>query len=292
MKKKTVLAIALTFLIGTLFASLETKETSASPNVRIYAEMPAQGYVPGIPAGEILKVNINIESPSEWRDTANGITGWAFFVYVDPEVLEPLTFKSNMSGYFLCDFAQTHGYSTNKYGLTKELGIFWDLAEFIQGYGALGVGAGGDGKLCELWFRSKSETAYSPIDIFHWSPGGLCPPVYWTPDGHSHFDIVEDGCYNAYKPTPPIEDTEAYTEYFNETGQDSADEPFDGPEEDPPDIIIDSLDSSSDAIDNTQLGITWDLNPLFAITTVVFMATTVYLAVRKRKAVPPSISEL
>ena len=106
------------------------------------------------------------------------------------------------------------------------------------------------------------------------------------------FNTVEDGCYNAYKPTPPIEDTEAYTEYFNETRRDSADETFDGPEEDTPDVKNDFLDFSSDAIDDVQLGITWDLNPLFVMTTVVFMATTVYLAVRKRKAVSTSISEL
>lgn len=272
MKKKIVPAIVLTLLIGMFFASLEIEETSASQNVRIYVEMPAQGYIPGIPVGEILKVNINIESPSEWTDTANGIAGWAFFVYVDPEVLEPLTFKSNMSGYFLCDFAQTHGYSTNKYGVIKELGIFWDLAEFIQGYGTLGVGAGGDGTLCELWFRSKSETAYSPIDIFHWVPSGLCSPVYWTPDGQSHFDIVEDGHYNAYKPTPPIEDTEAYKEYFSETVEDSADET----------ILLGR--SEGDAIDNAALGIIWDLNPLFAMATAVFITTTIYLAVRKPKA--------
>jgi hypothetical protein len=189
-------------ITATLLASVEIREARANPTVRIYVDMPPQGYIPGIPVGQVLKVAINIESPTEWRDTANGIAGWAFFVQVDPEVLEPLGVKSAMSGCFLCDFAQMYGYSTNLYYMIdKGAGIFWDVAEFIQGYGMLGVGAGGDGKLCELWFKSKSQTAYTSIDIYHWTPSGVCHPRYWTPDGQWHpFDVVEDGQYNVLEP--------------------------------------------------------------------------------------------
>lgn len=200
MKKRTVSGVLLALLlVGVLLASFEIKGASASPSVRIYVDMPPQGYIPGIPVGQFLKVSINIESPAEWRDTANGIVGWAFFVQVDPEVLEPMGVKCAIGGYFLYDFAQEHGYSTAKYGLVdKEAGIFWDRAEFINGFGMLGVGAGGDGKLCELWLKSKSQTAYTSIDIYHWTPGGVCQPRYWTPDGQWHsFDVVEDGHYNS-----------------------------------------------------------------------------------------------
>jgi len=208
LKRKIVSGIMpILLLISMLLASFETREASASPAVRIYVDMPPQGYIPGIPVDQILKVTIYIESPPEWENTADGIVGWAFFVHVDPEVLEPITVKSATNGYFLYDFAYDQWYWTAiLFGMDKEAGIFIDISEFIMGYETLGVGAGGDGKLCELWFKSKSQTAYTPIDIYHWMPDGLRQPYYWTPDGLPHpCDIVEDGYYNALPATIDID---------------------------------------------------------------------------------------
>ncbi len=190
MNKRTVLRVMLTILLATtLLASFEIRETSASPTVRIYVDMPAQGYITGIPVGEILKVTVNIESPIQWRNTADGIIGWFFSVHVDPEVLEPITVRSAASGYFLYGFAQTHGHSTFcLFGIDKEAGLFIDIVEGILGY--LEVGAGGDGKLCELWFESKSQTAHTSIDLYY--------AEYRTRSGgYFPVDIVEDGHYNS-----------------------------------------------------------------------------------------------
>jgi len=195
MKGKAVSGITLTLLmIGMLvLASVEIREVFADPTVRIYAEMPPQGYIPGVPVGEILKVSINIESPLEWKNTENGIIGWGFYVHVDPDVLEPLTVIGAKSGYFLDDFASEHGYFTViLFATDREAGLFRDVAEFIMGWGSLGVGAGGDGKLCELWFKSKSQTAYTLIDLYdakYTTSTGLTFPV----------EIIGDGCYNTQK---------------------------------------------------------------------------------------------
>ncbi len=201
MNRKSVAGIALTLLlVNILGGSFEIGESSSNPIACIRVEMPSQGYIPGIPVGQILKVVIDIESPTEWRNTENGIVGWTFDVNVDPEVLEPLTIHGSSDGYFLYDFGYEHGCPCGGvlFGLDKESGLFYWAAELILGWSTLGIGAGGDGKLCELWYKSKSHTAYTLIDIhdaYYSTAAGKKVPV----------EIVYDGHYNSQMLTAAID---------------------------------------------------------------------------------------
>jgi len=181
--------------------SIADRETSPNSTVRIYPAMPPQGYISGVPLGESITVGIHIESPPEWGNTSSGIIGWAFYVKVDPNVLEPVTVNHmperspNFStDGFLHDFTGEYEYYGHQvlgvlYVVDKTEGEFKDIAEFVGGWGALGVGAGGDGELCELQFESKTQTAYTIIDIYE--------AYYWTADGRRElFDVADDGHYN------------------------------------------------------------------------------------------------
>ena len=204
MKKKIVARMMLILiLISTLHTSFGVAETLAHPTVRICVEMPTQGYITGIPVGEILKVTINVESPPEWKNTVDGIVGWAFTVQVDPEVLEPMRITGVSDGYFIYDFAVEHSLTPGGilYAMEKESGLFRDVAQMILGWPTLGIGTGGNGKLCELWFVSKSQTAYTLIDLYdawYFSPTGGWPDGGWV-----SVDIVDDGHYNTPE-SPPV----------------------------------------------------------------------------------------
>jgi hypothetical protein len=181
--------------------SISDRETLQNSVVRIYPAMPPQGYISGVPPEETITVGIGVESVSELENTSSGIVGWAFCVKVDPNVLEPVTVNDvperspNFStDGFLLDFIWKYEYSGHPvlgvlYVVDKTEGEFKEIAEFIGGWGALGVGAGGDGELCELRFKSKSQTAYTIIDVYE--------ACYWTADGRIKlFDVVDDGHYN------------------------------------------------------------------------------------------------
>ena len=59
---------------------------------------------------------------------------------------------------------------------------------------------------------------------------------------------------NRWTPVPPVEDTEAYMEYTNETIQDLPDEIFSKPGEDVPDVKNDFSDLFDDALENIDEG--------------------------------------
>jgi len=172
-------------------ASFEIGKASANLSVRIYV---AKGYITEIRGNQALKVMINVESPPEWKNTANGIVGWAFCANVDPEILEPWAVNGNMDGYFLHDFTIEceHEHPCGDVfacWLHKEAGLTEDIAQFILGYKKLGIGAGGNGVLCELLYKCKAEVPSFQIDIYE--------AYYWTPDGVKHpCDVIDDGHYN------------------------------------------------------------------------------------------------
>jgi len=166
-------------------------QSSPSP-VTVYVNMPAEGYIPGVPSGNSTNVEVWIDSPSEWTNTSDGIVGWAISVHVDPAVLQPQDVTGGSSGFWLYDFCVDHNYSDN-WPLGPYIGgtnssDFEDVAEFISNWEPLGVGAGGNGKLCNLTFLSLSETAHSKIDLYE--------VYYFTAAGMFAADIVVDGHYN------------------------------------------------------------------------------------------------
>jgi len=194
-KSLLMLMLMLTLFIG---ASMTTKPAKAE-GTRIYVSQP-QGYIPGVPVGNMIMVDVYIESPSTWDNTIDGIVGWAFDVKVDPAVLEVMGAKGAKSGYFLFDFLETYGYDWEGYtvslligSMDKEAGTMTAISEMIMGWETLGKGAGGSGKLVTLGFKSRSEIDYSLIDILN--------AYYYTPAGKFPVDIVDDGYYNA-PPTP------------------------------------------------------------------------------------------
>ena len=137
-------------------------------------------YYPYPGDGEDLWVTVDIEAPEAWDNTTQGIIGWAFDVHVDPAVLEPVGAYASTFGYYLYDFCDHYGYTENYPNILvgeidKTTGNILDIAEFILGWGGLGVGAGGssippdgwyglDYGLVRLRYRVLQD-GYSPIKI-------------------------------------------------------------------------------------------------------------------------------
>ena len=175
-------------------------------------------YIPGESPGVFFLVSVDIESPLGWDLTSDGIVGWSFDVHVDPNVLTPWSVHGATFDYFLYDCVDWNQVPSGPFDVTNypsllvgevnsTTGDILDVAEFIMGYGAVGVGAGGnsypedfwygaENGLVELRFRSRSLTAYSLIDISN--------AAYYTSNGTRHTipdeDII-DGHYN--EPPPP-----------------------------------------------------------------------------------------
>jgi len=184
--------LTLTLLLGTIIASVPPVKASSSVKIYLKPEFPS--YHPGVTATETFVVEMWIESPPGWENTADGIVGWSIYMHVDPAVLMPYDFAGADPGYFLRDFIDDYGYPI-KHRPKILLGDvnashFMDLAEYIQGWETIGVGAGGSGLLCNLTLRSKSDTAYSLIDLYD--------VYYYTPAGMFEADMVVDGHYNLY----------------------------------------------------------------------------------------------
>jgi len=199
----------LSHIAVTLLASLAVAimPVQASPLVRIYVNMPL-GYIPGVPPGNYVNVHLRIESPWAWYDTPDGIVGWAISAKVDPTVLEPMGALGAQPGYFLYDFWVGH---EPPYPIPcpplptpiidKEAGTM-RISEFLPSVVPVLEGAGGSGRLVTLVFRSLSETAYSPIDLYYET--GV-DAWYWTAESGTTaipVDVVEDGQYNLPSPPP------------------------------------------------------------------------------------------
>jgi hypothetical protein len=229
-KQYYLLALIFTLIAGLAVAAFPQAKADTGGGVEIYVE-------PHIYAGTTgpLIVKVFIDSPASWDDTADGIVAYALSVRVDPRVLEVYGARKGQPDIahlpsggtpagFLENFLVTHGYTeydpffmewtgetTTFYApaeakgtLNKTTGTMLDISEQIEGYGALGVGAG-DGPivLCELLFLPLSDVDPTVIDLF----GPPRPPViienpmYMTVDGTWYeADVVTDGAYVAETP--------------------------------------------------------------------------------------------
>ena len=205
-RKYSILLLATTMMLGALTAAITP--VNAQETVRFYVspETPIAAVTPG----GYVNYEVWVESPPEWDDTASGIAGWALSVRGDPRALEPFgAGKIGGMGGFLENFLVTYGYDwdyvTSFYTgeSSAETCTFFDISEQIAGYGTLGKGAGGSGRLFRGRFKSRSDVLPSVIDIF----GPPRPPIveihaqYLTTDGVWHdVDVEDDGAYIAQTP--------------------------------------------------------------------------------------------
>ena len=154
--------------------------------------------VPAVKSGEAVDTLFNV---SVGIENAWDMVGWALSVHVDPDVLEVLNVTE---GPFLFDWLNATYPTEVEWGLmytdfmlgsvNKTTGYINDTSCQIVPYNDIpdGEAANGTGILCECWFKSKSLTAYSLIDLFD-------VRVY---DHHNktYMENVTDGHYNE----PPV----------------------------------------------------------------------------------------
>lgn len=194
-KRLLVFVVMLMFTPSLAMISVLTQGPNG-PYVKVYVDQPL-GYIPGRPEGVVFSVDILIEINGIVDNSPEGIVGWGMTVCFDPDVLELVRVIGERLGYLLYDFA---GWELPPYYepmLTiippSPEGGCWDISELI-----MPIPPGGAGEspfrpnpypLVTLQFRSKSETAYSPIDLEN--------VEYMTPDANWHpVDEVVDGQYN------------------------------------------------------------------------------------------------
>lgn len=208
-EKKLVFIPLVLMLIAFAVTSIPVK--AAAGTVRFYIYNPATGtnIFPGKPYPSLVFVEVWIESPIEWLDTAMGIVGYTVSLRVDPSVVEvrgageyPDYDISGQSDGFLPKFLEDFGYwpafdTAFLIGtVDATAGTIAGTAEAILGFATLGRGAGGTGPMWRFSVRTKYR-----VDPTTWSPLELYDARYTTVDGVTHpADIVEGGHYN----TPPV----------------------------------------------------------------------------------------
>jgi len=208
-KKLLFLTMVLWILVALTFTNVPVQSYNPSTDVRIYVDMSPNGYVagkvPGPPPGGLVFVNLYIDSPAAWDITDQGIVQWAISCKVDPDVLMPLGASGAGAGYFLYEFLVRSYYIY--YGFSTSLippiadpaaGTLEWATEGILGPSPIPVGSGGSGKLVTLTFASKSETAYSPIDLFYEVDVDAWYWQAWDTAAENPIpvDVVFDGHYN------------------------------------------------------------------------------------------------
>lgn len=195
-KKRLLVFVVLLMFTPSLAMISVLTQGPIGPYVKVYVDQPL-GYIPGRPEGVVFSVNILIEINGIPDNSPEGIVGWGMTVCFDPDVLELGRVIGERPGYLLYDFAGGELPPYYEPLLTiippPPEGGCWDISEII-----MPIPPGGAGEspfrpnpylLVTLQFRSKSETAYSPIDLEN--------VEYLTPDNTWHpVNEVIDGQYN------------------------------------------------------------------------------------------------
>jgi len=209
-------------VIALILFSLTAVPVKASP-ARVYV---SPVVTPGVSPGEYVAVDVRIEG-------AVDLVQWELDVKVDPAVLEVVGADDGV-GTALYDKYKvpywTAGTAFMAGTVDTVAGTITDVSQAILSwpdlYPAGKTGYNGTGKLCTLYFISKSLTAHSLIDLMDvWLYDGL---YYQTGAPHRFpADIVEDGHYNQPAYTTVTIDVWAVDKYFpvtfvsNSTIQDS-----------------------------------------------------------------------
>jgi hypothetical protein len=203
-KKYLLVTITSLFIAGLMLMVAPVK---AEAFVRVYVDQP-QGFISGVPAGDTILINIMIETTGITDGTIDGIVGWGMDVEVDPAVLDvnlvapppppfppPPPPATAIQGDFLPTYAGWYGLTATLLPGTSDPSTgYWDeISEQIMpspGHGAGDYTSGLSPLLVTLSVTSKSETAYSKID--------LIDVEYMDAAGDWHaVDDVGDGDYNA-----------------------------------------------------------------------------------------------
>ena len=168
--KTKVLAVSL-ILVFSLTLVHMTMPVKAQHHVKVYVDQPL-GFIPGVAVGGKVTVDTIIEVSGIFDNTPESIVGWLMNIAVDPTVLgiyAPPQYRGATGGYFLYDFAFDQGYSTPTLSpgtANPNTGYWTNLGEVIMPTPPGGAGDGYSGrKLVTLFFYSKSNTAYSRIDL-------------------------------------------------------------------------------------------------------------------------------
>jgi len=223
-------------MLGTIATQLPP--VKAQDPVRFYVwtayTTPPGNVIPGVAQGGFVVVEVWVDSPPEWDDTADGIAAYSLSMRVDPRALTvyeaypadkmrpagqpPTVYPPGFLEEFLLEYGYAAwsvfpppggwtGYKTVMLvgDANAALGYTLDLWEGIEAGETLGKGAGGTSKLCQFFFLSASGTLGSPIDICGRLKGVPSVVVekasYWTPDGTEHdVDVMDDGYYRAETP--------------------------------------------------------------------------------------------
>ncbi len=202
-KKKYLLMFIVLMFLSSLATVNVPVQASPSP-VTFYVDMPPGGYIPGQPSGEIVVVDILVNASELPVNSNISMVGWGIDVQVNPDVLEPLGASGATTGYFLYDFMKA--YYPFGYSISLLIGSINTTTGYMDEVSAQilptpTTGAGGTGTLVTLGFQSKSETAYSPIDIsiYQYDPGegkDMWQAV-WMNTTKGWFDVAAvDGHYN------------------------------------------------------------------------------------------------
>jgi len=195
MRKINIFGVAAIVMLSATAVCM-TVPVKATPFIRVYVDQSPEGYIPGVPVGALVVVDLIIEVSGILDNTPEGIVSWAMDVAVDPNVLEPSGLVSGaMVGYFLYEFATDYGYPPPILDPGKVSNGYWsELTEMIISMQPGGAGEGYSGrKLVTLMFYSKSEYLTSIID--------LIDIAYFDATGTWHpVDEVIDGRYNL----PPV----------------------------------------------------------------------------------------
>ncbi len=193
-KEYMLLFVVLLMTLSSL-ATINVPVKAQEPYVKVYVDQPL-GYISGVPEGDTFTVDIIIEVNNITDDSPEGIVGWGLFVQVDPDVLNITRAMGATSGYFLWEFSDWYFYN---YPIQLSYrNATTGLADVTEQIVPTPPGGAGDGTsyptnsnlLLTLEFRSKSETAYSKIDIT--TILYMTTNQTWLPP-----DEVIDGQYNA-----------------------------------------------------------------------------------------------
>jgi hypothetical protein len=220
MKKLYLVTLLSVFILGTIIAmlpsvplipsvpSVKAHEDETGVKFYIWNATSSNNIYSSRAVGLTRVVEIWVDSPISWDNTANGIVTWALSIRVDPTRLEVMTATSLGANGFLGDFLVEYGYDSDylttfavapRDAACKGAGVIKDIFEGIQGFDALGVGAGGGPtKLCTFTVKSKSTTNPSPLIITGRQPGAALEATasYQTPDATWHYvDIQDMGWY-------------------------------------------------------------------------------------------------
>jgi len=204
-KKFFCLSILILLSLASL-AMLSVPVMSADGDVTFdltYYYFSTCGIVPGVDPGGYVMVDVYVDASALPDKTPEGMRGWGLKVTVDPTVLTPSSAYGADAGYFLYDWSLANfpppfpwmplPYPpTFLYSVGADFLLCSEMFVPVPPYGA-----GGTGKLCTLYFESKSVTAYTELTVGLWPDSGYVDATntkYAINQVDGHYNMPPNGC--------------------------------------------------------------------------------------------------